>query len=295
MLEGAEGLRKSTFIRILACGWFGELNASFADRKALVEQMMGVWVGELPELSGLMKSEVADVKAFMSAQEDHVRLAYDRRAAVYPRQCVCIGSTNDSRYLESETGNRRFFPIPCTVASIDTDRLAEEIEFVWAEAYATWSALDKKHGGRIPLFLSVDAAADEAFKLQASRKVVSAADVLFEQIHEWLNKPDTLANITGNIAEKFGDTSAHFVRTRVSVGEVWRQMLGEQRAIDKSNTANISAALNKLGWERGSKRRFDSGPPLHYHTRPNCHERDIAFGYAKRDPDTGIILSSWPE
>ena len=50
ILEGVQGKRKSTFIRVLAVDWFGELKGDFSDDKIMVEQMMGKWMLEIPEL-----------------------------------------------------------------------------------------------------------------------------------------------------------------------------------------------------------------------------------------------------
>ena len=50
----------------------------------------------------------------------------------YPRQCVMIGTTNDTDYLRDATGNRRFWPIKCEF--VDLEWLKENREQIWAEA-----------------------------------------------------------------------------------------------------------------------------------------------------------------
>ena len=64
-----------------------------ASDKDAVEQMMGMLCLELPELSSMRKSEVEDVKRFMTIQRDRVRLSYDRRMGVFPRNCVLMVSS----------------------------------------------------------------------------------------------------------------------------------------------------------------------------------------------------------
>ncbi|WP_372708050.1 VapE domain-containing protein, partial [Brevundimonas sp.] len=151
ILEGIQGVRKSTFVSTLSQGWFAELEGDFHDKKGMVEQMAGAWVIELPELQGFSKAEVTTIKGFVSRTTDKVRLAYERRAAEFPRQCVFIGSTNETEYLRDATGGRRFWPIAGTVTSIDTDRLEREVDQLWAEAKAMYDAWRQEQPhGRLP-------------------------------------------------------------------------------------------------------------------------------------------------
>lgn len=256
ILEGVEGKRKSSFIEALGKSWFGELSATFHDRKALVEQMQGKWIMELPELTGMSKSEVGDVKAFMSTRADHVRLAYAKRAAKFPRQSVMIGSTNDGKYLASETGNRRFFPIPCDIDTIDTDRLKANIDQIWAEAYQLYRDLRRKQPfGDLPLYLSNTAAGDEAFQLQASRKIESAADVYAGQLESFLNDPATLADITGDMSSKFSDSGPNYLRTSVCSLMAWQHI--SDKPYNRGDLLDISTALGKVkGWGRHPQDRM---------------------------------------
>lgn len=75
ILEGIQGVRKSTFIRMLAKHWFAELEGDFHDAKGMVERMQGAWIMELAELAGFSKAEVTSIKGFISRQTDVVRMA----------------------------------------------------------------------------------------------------------------------------------------------------------------------------------------------------------------------------
>ncbi len=130
ILQGAQGKRKSTAIRIFAKGWFGELKAEFKDEKKMIEQMIGRVINELPELSSIGRSAVEDVKAFLGGTESTVRMSYDRRGTTFLRQGIFIGSTNDDEYLIDTTGNRRFWPVPVLKALIDVDQIAREIDAI---------------------------------------------------------------------------------------------------------------------------------------------------------------------
>jgi len=63
------------------------------------EQVQGVWLYEIAELSGLRKSDSESVKAFASLTVDRARPAYGHFLIDQPRQCVCFGTTNDEVYL----------------------------------------------------------------------------------------------------------------------------------------------------------------------------------------------------
>lgn len=283
ILEGAEGLRKSSFIRVLSKGWFGELRGEFHDEKKMVEQMTANWIMELPELSGLVRGEVTVVKSFITIQTDKVRLAFERRPEEFPRQCIFIGSTNDQRYLQSETGNRRFMPIPVN-KEIDLVRLHREVDQLWAEAYAIYLAMRAEHPatfGPLPLFLQGKAAAAYAAQIQKDRKVITASDIEFGRVQEWLNSPDTVSVILGDNAAKFGDNSPHFVRSKVCAASIFRDMPSfAGRNYTPADVSNINRALENLGWTSGSFHFGSCGRQRGY-SRPGATPADIRHGYMR--------------
>ena len=133
VLEGLEGVNKSSVIRVLA----GDENFSdqsvlnVSDREAQ-EQLEGVWLHESADLTGLKKAEVERVKAFASRQVDRARPAYGRVREDRQRRNTEWASTNDDAYLASQTGNRRFWPLP--VGRIDVEALRRDRDQLWGEA-----------------------------------------------------------------------------------------------------------------------------------------------------------------
>lgn len=188
IIEGAQGRGKSTFIEILASGWFAGLDAgTFENRTRLVEKMQGAWILEVPELSAFSKSEVQSIKDIVSTSSDKVRLAYGRRAAVFPRQSIMIGSTNDDQYLRDQTGGRRFWPTLCRVSMIDTAKLRREVQQIWAETFACYlEAREVQPSGPLDLSLCSKAAQEVAFGIQAGRRPETAAEGLGGIVGEWL-------------------------------------------------------------------------------------------------------------
>lgn len=113
VLNGPQGIGKSTLISRLAGEWFSDsLNLSDTKDKTAAEKLQGYWILEIGELAGLRKAEVETLRSFLSRQNDIYRAAFGRRATPHPRQCIFFGTTNaESGYLRDTTGNRRFWPV----------------------------------------------------------------------------------------------------------------------------------------------------------------------------------------
>ena len=287
ILEGIEGKGNSTFIKTLAMDWFGELTGNFHDRKSMVEQMQGCWILELPELSSMQKSETTDVKQFMSAESDKVRLSYARRAENFRRQCIFIGSTNDSRYLQSETGNRRFHPVLCAVDEIDMETFRKEVDQYWAEAYSTYLDMrDEQPEGDLPLYLTGEAAQEEALAQQASRKTASTAEIYAGQIQEYLDTPTTIRSINEDPSASFENEEPNYLRTRTCISQLHDHLAGgrpEQRMTPEI-VKDIALALDKIeGWvpipNTSGRLRFLKYGQQRAFVRQGASPTDITRGY----------------
>ena len=141
ILVGEQGTYKSTFLRKLGANWFSDTFTTVQGKEAY-EQLQGAWIIEMAELSALKKSEVENIKQFISKCDDAFRPAYGRTVEIYKRQCVFFGTTNDTDFLKDSTGNRRFNPIDIhpefATKSVKNDLNEEEVKQIWAEAYELW-------------------------------------------------------------------------------------------------------------------------------------------------------------
>jgi hypothetical protein len=249
-LWGAQGKRKSTFINVLALGWAGELKANFSDEKAMVEQMMGCLIMELPELSAVGRSAVEDMKAFISGTETNVRLAYRRNAQVFKRQCVFMGSTNNKDFLRDQTGNRRFWPIEVVVDSIETDRLARAMPQIWAEAVAAYRAMRAvQPHGMLPLHLTSFEAQQEAEELQAGSLRENDADMVAAILADKLNSK---VRVGDDFDEAQGGATYEWPK-RVFAHKIATEWLDGVKVTGQMSQV-VAEALNKLGWVKSGAR-----------------------------------------
>jgi predicted P-loop ATPase len=144
-LRGRQGLGKSALIAKLGGAWFSDTFTTMQGKDAY-EQVQGVWIMEVGELAGMRKAEAETIKLYISKQVDRFRPAYGRRLQEFPRQCVFIGTTNETQFLRDTTGNRRFWVVdtPNDPTHDMWDELtAETIKQIWAEAVEIYNAGEK--------------------------------------------------------------------------------------------------------------------------------------------------------
>ncbi|MCX5478029.1 toprim domain-containing protein [Kaistia geumhonensis] len=241
ILEGPQGARKSTAIKVLAGeDWFTDELPELGSKDAAIH-MQGVWIVEIAELDAIGRAEVSRIKAFLTRTTDRFRPPYGRYTVEVPRQCVFAGTVNPDTYLRDETGNRRFWPLRC--GTIDIAALARDRDQIWAEAVhrfregAIWWIDD-------PAILAEATAAQEA-RYQA--------DAWDARIDRWLTH-DTRSVNRGHAGyedwqnEEFERPEA--IRD-VSVGEILEGALGiEPAKWTKGDQMRVGAWLKSRDWER---------------------------------------------
>jgi len=140
ILEGSQGIGKSTLVEIIAGDWY--LDTNFGQRdKDLIDSLSGAMIVEISELSGFNKKDVDFLKSFLSRKTDRIRLPYAQRNQDFKRKCVFIGTYNPSgnnMYLRDDTGNRRFWPVECP-GKIDFEWLRLNRSQLWAEALVQYN------------------------------------------------------------------------------------------------------------------------------------------------------------
>lgn len=141
ILEGPQGLKKSTALRILSDavvpGVFTD-EISDPNSKDAAMQMQGAFIVEISELDAFRRSDASQIKAWLSRQTDRFRRPYGKIVEEFPRACVFAGTVNPSGggYMKDPTGARRMWPVACN--EIDLDGLSKAAVHLWAEAKAAF-------------------------------------------------------------------------------------------------------------------------------------------------------------
>lgn len=179
ILEGEQGIGKSTFCKILGGNWYADIQFDLKNFKDTVASYKSNWIIECSEFAAYSKQDVSELKAFMTQQFDVVRLPYDRTPSEIIRRYVCFATYNPQgtgRYLLDVTGNRRFWPVRCY--NFRNEELRRDRDQLWAEAVALWAGGEK-------LYIEDPLANGMAMVAQNRRTVV---DVWFEPIADYISR-----------------------------------------------------------------------------------------------------------
>ena len=146
IVAGPEGVGKSTLFDIMGGEWFND-SLTTTEGKSGMEQLRCGWIIELAELSSIKRSDVEQVKNYITRRDDIYRAAYGTVVERHPRQCVFCGSTNERYFLKGDTGNRRFWVIAVNEELRKhpdyADALISDRNQLWAEAVEYWRQGEK--------------------------------------------------------------------------------------------------------------------------------------------------------
>jgi predicted P-loop ATPase len=236
VLEGPQGIGKSSAVRILASDQFFSDQLAELGSKDASMQNRGVWIIELSELGALTRGELEKQKAFLSQQVERFRLPYGHRLVHIPRQCVFIGTTNSDTWLRDETGGRRFWPVRCR--QIDIAGLKRDRDQLWAEALHAYRS-------GVTWWLDDEQLVKEAAEEQRGRfaEDVWQADVLKHAEAE----ADHQEGFTGGKLDPLG-------RGSVAIPDLLRRLGIETAKQDQSAANRVARCLKAGGWERFRKK-----------------------------------------
>jgi putative DNA primase/helicase len=215
VLEGAQGLRKSSALEALGGEWFTDEKLDIGNRDSLLV-LQGRWIIELAEMEGFNKADANAFKQFIPKRQDLFRMPYGRLLVKKARRCVFAGTVNGDSYFKDETGNRRFLPVTCT--DIDLERLRRDAGQIWAEALKLYRQ------GDTPYWIRKEE--QELFKVEQDKRFED--DVWYQGVQ---------AYCVG--------------RSETTTAEVLREALKvEPGRMDKMAQMRVSTVLRRLGYRR---------------------------------------------
>ncbi len=253
--NGPQGIGKSTLFNRLGGKWFSD-SLSIADMrdKTAAEKLQGYWILEIGELAGIKKIDEETLKSFLSRQDDKYRAAYGYAVEDHPRQCIIVGSTNKtSGFLRDLTGNRRFWPVRVPGKGDVKPWHLEEVEQVWAEAYAKYKA-----GERLFLENRLEKAAQNAQldALESDDREGLVRDYLDKLLPANWDDLDLYARRSFLRGDDFSDgLRGEVPREQVCTLEIWCELFGnDPSTLRKIDAYEINAIMRKIdGWELGEK------------------------------------------
>jgi putative DNA primase/helicase len=106
-----------------------------------VFQALSNFIVELGEVDAtLRKADLAQLKAFMTKDQDVLRRPYAKKESSYARRTIFCASVNESAFLKDPTGNRRFWTIACDVINFNHDIDMQQLWAEFAEMYRAGEA-----------------------------------------------------------------------------------------------------------------------------------------------------------
>ena len=221
ILEAPQGSEKSTVCRVLGGRWFSDSLPETSGKDA-AQHLAGKWLVELGEMAVMSKWEGTSLKAFLTRQEDKYRPPYGRTEIIQKRQCVFIGTTNQSVYLKDSTGGRRFWPV--VAGKIDNVALAADRDQLFAETVAVFKAGEKWHPN-----------------LEFEKNYIQPQqEARFEE--------DSWEDVVRKILES---------EDRIRVGQILCAIGFDQSKRSTRNERRVTDILHRLGWRRDTKKDAD--------------------------------------
>lgn len=136
VLQGDQYLGKTKWFKQLVPSSLGVIQDGLMlrpDDRDSVKQVVSYWLVELGELDATFrKSDIAQLKSFLTRDRDVLRRAYAKMESEYARRTVFFASVNPRQFLHDPTGNRRYWTISCEAINHEH---TIDMQQLWAEVY----------------------------------------------------------------------------------------------------------------------------------------------------------------
>ena len=155
VFQGVESSGKTTLMKSLmksgeSSKWYHEGFSLDPHNKDSVMKGISHWISELGELDGIFKrAEMSALKAFISSQNDVLRVAYDKREETYQRRSMFLATVNDPIVLTDQGEGTRFLIVSVSKILLDKAKLFNAKQFwlqvrTWYDKGEDWWLDDKE-------------------------------------------------------------------------------------------------------------------------------------------------------
>lgn len=237
VLQGAQGLLKSTSLKALASGdWF---SSSHADQeKDFLLNVHSCWIYELAELESITGRKAAGaLKNLITTATDSFRPPYGRTLERHHRQSVFCATVNKDQFLRDDTGNRRFWVVPIEgTEQLDRDAISAARDAIWKAAVLAHEA------GELPMLSNeleaLSAEQNEQFNEQDPWIGMVRAWMDGDPLHRWDPERDP------SVA-RF-DPAGAFTSAEI----LYSAGLKRTDAISRTDEMRVGEVLRALGFKR---------------------------------------------
>lgn len=221
VIKGKQGIGKTTFLQALFGDHFKTIHSHLPtlEKQRLMQQAWGCELGEIE--STFRKSDISELKAFLTETHDNYRDLHKELGAARPRHCVFAGTTNETAFLSDPTGSRRFWVIDASDHAIPVKWVEQNRDKIWAIALHLYQAGE-------PHWMTQE----EAELSEISNKEYQTENPLEEPLKTALD----IIEAKNNVAIKPSDAA--------------RYLLDIQPANLKRHERDIKSALTSLGYTR---------------------------------------------
>ena len=242
VFQGGQGIGKTTWLKSLvpsnySSEWVKDgvlLNVSNND------SVMGAikhWIVELGEIDATFrKSDISQIKAFITREQDHIRLPYAAAESKFPRQTIFFGSVNPAVFLADPTGNRRYWTVP-----------VEKLDFLPEEdRQQLWAQLWYMH--------TVDGAT--AYLTPEESKALNDANERFAETDPLVDSLQEKYDFECKDKSLYKFVSSKTIRAELELGD------------EVKNSRRLSSVLGGLGIENKKGREEGGGSSVNGYVMP---------------------------
>ena len=260
VLKGKQGIGKDSILTSLV-PWESLYTTSFSFKmrtKERVEVTRGRVFIIASEMGGVTTtSDLEDLKNYVTATHDDMRMAYRRDTEKMPRRFVLCGTTNLSRPLPSDvTGNRRWMVSDCTESQVGPVEpwIEQHRETFWAEAVALYKMGVKPN---IPRWMKdIQQGRNEELE-RVDEQFENAYEKAFDEGKLAL-KPQTISEI--GVALAITEDVESFQRERKEVQHRLRDQLERQGWTSKRASHPDTGKVSRLWYPPGGVEAPVDGP-----------------------------------